>query len=822
MGAVADGGGTTRGVSGGTEMGRMPYKVPCKQQCRVPSGVLFAALLAAGVSAMGDGPRPARAAEAPHAAASTSSGALQQAGASQLQRLPPLSGGSRLWGEQASVSAPVYLTRREADAKTRFRLGSLSSVSVLPESGTLTVSINGVNIRDVPVGAAYGLRLTEFEVPAGLLREGWNAVGIAAHHRHRVDCSVDAAEELWTRVDPAETGFLFADDTAGLSDLADVAAIGPRPDGAVPIGVMLDANRRLTTQDVERLGRAVQGVALAGRFVQPLVEFEDSGDAGLDLVLGTVTDIAGRVDRATLDKITGPTIAMLPAAEHRRPTIVVTGLTDAELDAAIANLAMVSPVGSPQGLNTLAGASGHRIGAYGQSLTFSDLGIETQELMGRTLRLEFSAALPEDFLPADYDRVALDFSGGYAAGLGADAQIVVGVNGRNAGSIRLASAGGDSFRHKRHFLPLSVFRPGQNRVEMRVNAPDGRGADCDNSASAATRPRVWLSGTTKVTFPSVARVGRLPDLAFTSSGAFPFAGVDEKTTLVVPTPDRATLGAALTIVARLGLAAGKQIPFAFATSLPADAPGNVLIVSPARALDPALMRQARLDPDLVQQAWSQLADLAPAPVPVSRSALRRRAYEGDWPDACAMGRQNPPEPVPEQAKEKVADVTGAVRTDGGSGRFVRLIAAARRMIGADAGTDPQAQAASLHLLSGASLVVAQGVREGAAGSVVTIVSSPNAAMLNSSVSCLVEPSVWSRLSGELSALDATTGAIATSEPETRHYVATQDFSIHNGRLLMAGWLSLNPRIFILIAFLLALPLAATTHFLVRNVGRRNP
>jgi cellulose synthase operon protein B len=818
MGGVADGGGTTRGVSRGIEMGqvacRVAYKVPCKLQSCLPCGVLFAVLLAAGVSAIGFG--PAQAAEAPHAPASTASGA--QAGVSQLQRLPPLSGGSRLWGEQASVSAPVYLTRREADAKTRFRLGSLSSVSVLPESGTLTVSVNGVNIRDVPVGAAYGLRLSEFDIPAGLLREGWNAVGISAHHRHRVDCSVDAAEELWTRVDPAETGFLFADGTVGLSDLADVAAIGPRPDGAVPIGVVLDANRRLTTQDVERIGRAVQGVALAGRFAQPVVEFEDSGDAGLDLVLGTATDIAGRVDRATLDKITGPTIAMLPAAEHRRPRIVITGRNDVELDAAIANLAMVSPVGGPQGLNTLEGASGHRIGAYGQSLAFSDLGIETQELMGRTLRLGFSAALPEDFLPADYDRVALDFSGGYAAGLGADAQIVVEVNGHNAGSIRLASASGDSFRHKRHFLPLSVFRPGQNRVEMRVNAPDGRGADCDNSASAAARPRVWLSGTTKVTFPSVARVGRLPDLAMTSSGAFPFAGVDAKTTLVVPTPDRATLGAALTIVARLGLAAGKQIPFAFATNPPADAPGNVLIVSPARALDPALMREARLDPDLVRQAWGQLADLAPAPVPVSRSALRRRAYEGDWPDACALGRQNPPEPAPEPADEKVADVTGAVRTDGGTSHFVRLIAAARRIIGADTGTDPQA---ALHLLSGASLVVAQGVREGAGGAVVTIVASPNAAMLNSSVTCLVEPSVWSRLSGELSALDASTGAIATNGPEITHYVATQDFSIHNGRLMMAGWLSLNPRIFILIAFLLALPLAATTHFLVRNVGRRN-
>jgi hypothetical protein len=39
--------------------------------------------------------------------------------------------------------------------------------------------------------------------------------------------------------------------------------------------------------------------------------------------------------------------------------------------------------------------------------------------------------------------------------------------------------------------------------------------------------------------------------------------------------------------------------------------------------------------------------------------------------------------------------------------------------------------------------------------------------------------------------------------------------------MFAGWLSLNLRFFILIAFLLTVPLAVTTHFLVRNVGRKN-
>jgi cellulose synthase operon protein B len=95
--------------------------------------------------------------------------------ASLLRRLPPLSNGSRLSGEEASLLAPVYVTRKQADAKARFRLGTLSSVSVLPETGTLTVSLNGADIKALPVGAAYGLRITEFDIPEGLLRQGWNA-----------------------------------------------------------------------------------------------------------------------------------------------------------------------------------------------------------------------------------------------------------------------------------------------------------------------------------------------------------------------------------------------------------------------------------------------------------------------------------------------------------------------------------------------------------------------------------------------------------------------------------------------------------------------
>jgi hypothetical protein len=138
---------------------------------------------------------------------------------------------------------------------------------------------------------------------------------------------------------------------------------------------------------------------------------------------------AGTIDQATIDSVAGPTIAIVPGVRSRRPIVVVTGRSDAELDTAIAKLGVVAPVGSAPGLNALEGANGHQINAAGQSLSFSDLGIEKRELVGHTLRMGFDAGLPADFLPADYGRVSVDLAGGYVAGLGRDAQIIVEING---------------------------------------------------------------------------------------------------------------------------------------------------------------------------------------------------------------------------------------------------------------------------------------------------------------------------------------------------------------------------------------------------------
>ena len=371
----------------------------------------------------------------------------------------------------------------------RFRIGSLSSVSVLPESGTVTVAVNGVSIRDVPLGAAYGLRLTEFDIPAG-------------HAARRMEFRRDLRA-------PSPSGGLLRRSCGGAVDARrsgrdrlhlpghgrSAFPISPTSPRSVRARMVRCRSASCSTANAgwpprmcNGLAAPFRAIALAGRFAQPVVEFESSGEAGVDLVRRHDRGYRREGRSRDFDKITGPTIAMIPGVEHRRPTIVVSGHRTPNVDLAIAQLADGRSRRDAEGLKTLEGASGHHIGAYGQSLTFSDLGIETQELdrpnAAPGLSMPAFPTIPARGLrpasnstsPADMPRVS-----------GADAQISVEVNGHKEGSVRLGSARGESFRHKRHFLPLSAFRPGENRIEMRVNAPDCQGVDCDSAAGSLPR-----------------------------------------------------------------------------------------------------------------------------------------------------------------------------------------------------------------------------------------------------------------------------------------------------------------------------------------------
>ena len=391
--------------------------------------------------------------------------------------------GFRLAGEIASTEWPVFLTSAQAKQKLKFQAGYLTAVSVMPESSYLTLSINDTIVGRVNLRATHSVRAVSFDIPMGMMQAGFNSIRLSAEQRHRVDCSLQATYELWTQIDPSQTGLIIPRAAGGVTSLAELASLSPDAQGALPIRAVIAG--RTSLPNVERIIRVAQMISLVGRFEQPVVDIGPLADGqyGLNLVIGTAQEIAGLDGLPRFGATPGPRIAVLPPAPGRRTTVVVTGVTDAEVSQALAQFdANSALVGTTAGRRAAAAFPGYRMSG-GQRVPLKELGVVSEEFGGRLFRAAFNVIIPPDFYPADYAKAVLDLAGGYAPGLTTEAQMVVSINGRNAVSRKLPKSNGDVFTQAPIPLPLSALRPGLNRVEIEAQVPTESDVACDPLAS---------------------------------------------------------------------------------------------------------------------------------------------------------------------------------------------------------------------------------------------------------------------------------------------------------------------------------------------------
>ena len=521
-----------------------------------------------------------------------------------LRHLPNNIQGFRLQGETGASEWPIYLSETQTRRKLRFRVGYLSAVSIMPEASTLTISINDVTIGTTKIQALNKVQSVDFDIPAELVKPGFNAVRIAVDQRHRVDCSLAATYELWTQIDPSQTGVLMPAGDAGARDVGELAALAPDDHGTLPVRVILPG--RTSAANIERVIHAVQLIASVGHFDQPVVDVGPmaSGDYGVNLVIGLYADVAKVQDLEGLGRVEGARLALLPGTATRRATIVITGLTEDDVNRALISFGEAAPTrGSEAGLRAASAFPGLRVSG-GQSVRLRDLGMRSQEFSGRYFRTGFNIIMPADFYSADYAKVPLDLAGGYAPGLLSSAQIIVSINGRNAVSASLPRAQGDVFKENTLPLPLGYFRPGLNRIEIAAELPKADDGVCDPLAAIADKKRFLFLDTTQIRIPQLARIARVPDLAVTATGGFPFIGGVKQPKLFMPKPDRESIGAAATLAGRMAASAGRPIDFRFTMTPPAVGSGATLVVASASAIDDSIASAVGLDPVLLRKAWS--------------------------------------------------------------------------------------------------------------------------------------------------------------------------------------------------------------------------
>jgi hypothetical protein len=771
-------------------------------------------------------------------------------GEAVLRHLPNNIQGYRLHGESGASEWPIYLSETQALRKLKFRVGYLSAVSVMPEASTLTVSVNDVVIGETHISAANKAETVDFSVPPELVRPGFNAVRISVDQRHRVDCSLAATHELWTQIDPSKTGLLIPGADAGVRDIADIPALPPDAQGALPVRAVLPG--RTSAANIERMIRAVQFISTHGRFEQPAVDVGPmaSGDYGVNLVVGLYDDVAKLADLNGLGRVDGPRLALLAPTSTRRATIVVTGLTEDDVNRALTEFAHEpAPHGSPEGLRAAQSFPGYRIGG-GQTLRLRDLGLHSQEFSGRFFRAGFNIVLPADFYPADYAKVPLNLSGGYAAGLARGAQILVKINDRDAVNAPLPGDSGGLFKDKTLPLPLGFFRPGLNRIEIAAQVPTPQDEACDPAKALEAKKRFLLLDSTELRIPALARIGRAPDLAVTATGGFPFINGGKQPKMYMPSPDRDSIAAAATLAGRMAASAGRPIDFRFTTTAPPEGSGATLAIIGGRALDDDTAKKFGIDGARLRDAWKERYDASASAAEENLSDFDARArarlvLQKNLPAACHMSRRAaasasaPPEPPPVLSdaveppqerdliaawgRESDADAAwrktfaalgsvgdGLSRLTRGAWRGARQFASGREEDGA----------ARKIYRPGSSLLIAQVPLGGGTDDIWTLVTAPNSALLAESVNCLSDPRVWRQVEGRVAALDASDGHISNLAPGNLRFVGTQPLSVSNLRLIAASWLSLNSSVYVALALAAALLFGVATFAFVRSVGRR--
>ena len=763
-----------------------------------------------------------------------------------LRHLPGSQAGWRIDGEMGSLDWQIYMTVEEAAATRRFRFAYMSSASVLPDVSTVTLRINDVTVGQAAIAAPGDLKPVDFDIPPNALRRGFNAISMSVEQRHRVDCTTDATYELWTQLDPAQTGFVTTVDRS--LKVTDLAALRPRGDGTLVIRILFEG--RMRPQRIDQTILVAQAIALAGKSERLLVTFVPDPDAnfGVNLVVGAAAEVAGALGPSDArSDISGPSLVFKPGRAGVAPTLIVTGSNDDDVAKAVTQLIKTIKFDEASAASVRK-ATGHAdpleiLG--GERIRLGDIG-RLNEFSGRFFRLPIDVQMPADFLAADYGKLTFNLSGAYAAGLLGGAQVQVNLNGQDAASVPLSNPSGGIFHHNDIVVPLGGLRPGRNVIEIAAKLPNGADLSCDGASTLDNAAkRFLLLGESEIRFPRLARVGQMPELLQTTAGGYPYSVPDSHPKLYVPTPDRDSLSAAVTLAVRLSVAAGRPIPFALILSNPQGSSGHGLVVAPARSLDPGVMREIGMDPDAIRRDWEDRSAAKATPAVEAQTAsgdigrLRSNASLPPSRGAMPVSFAGSAGRSPSEIRGIVSEGAGTVPVDGWADLLARRSFLDRLLDMARNFTRPIVNATSqaidavrdvlfdrtpprrIHHGAAASLIVAQGYRNGNGADVITIVTAPEAKTLARTVEALVDPARWSDLRGRLVAMNSSAQVLETVEASHVRLIQTQPASLNNSRLILAGWLSLHPTAYVISALLMAALLAFATNSLVKNVGRKN-
>ncbi|CAN7218531.1 cellulose biosynthesis cyclic di-GMP-binding regulatory protein BcsB [Rhizobium sp. LjRoot30] len=710
----------------------------------------------------------------------------------------------QLTGEDDTAVLSFHLAATQLAAGGKLQIGYQNAVSVLPDTGVLDVTVNGKAAGAIAIRSPNGVKTETLALPADALQAGRNEVRLRARQHHRVDCSLNATYELWTKIDPAASGFLPVK-PVGFTALEDLLSVGKTAGGKTEI--------RLVADGAASVALANEGIAA----VQALALFLDREDLvvtvgkdtasgpGIDLFVGSGAEAGQTAEGKRLLSGSASGLSVQPGRVPGRAVVLLSGATAGERTASLL-AAVRGPMRAGLDGSLFAGTWGRIAAEPSKSYTLRDAGYVTAPFVGRLSRTRFELQMPADFYPAEYATIDFHLRGATAPGLALGAQLLVRVNDKVVTSLPFRNADGEQFNGKRIELPLRAFRPGVNRVEVMAEVPVAADAACAPQVAAEATPRFILLETSSLDIPALARIGHFPDLGALAGAAYPF-GDGKPFDVFIDSADPRVLGAALTTVARLGVAAARPLSAKILLSQPVEAEGrNALVISAGGPAVAAIPDKADTASDAADLMAGFAVKTPEDTDPVTTAALDATAPDAKGDDTQAL--------LDAFRNSTVAPETGGSFATQAETWTTSMFSRFRRWLRYE---DPAGAEASNE--TGALVTLSQVVSPSGLGNW-TVIRSDSLDHLALGMQTLAATSAWQRLEGGSAWVRGEDGVLVSRAATTRIITEITDLSFGNFRRLAASWFSDNFQIYIALVIVLMSGFGAWLGFAVSKKGVR--
>ncbi|WP_245986785.1 cellulose biosynthesis cyclic di-GMP-binding regulatory protein BcsB [Azospirillum thermophilum] len=760
-----------------------------------------------------------------------------------------------LHGEEEAAGLRVFVPPMGPLSSVVLTLSYENGIDILPEKGALSVYINGSPVAELPLSAFRGPVNAAITLPASLIRPGENQILFQSNAQHRAICTVRGTFDLWARVNLAASSLALSSETAlPEPDLAMVRRLLASSDRAREPLTILKAGGEI---DADQLGWGAMVAQAYGLLLGDLAprvaalplpaRTAGGGAAGADglaslalpggknVLIGTRDQLAPVLGDARTQGVTGPFLGVYPAGPAGGFVVVLSGRTATEVDQAVMRFADLGRPLPPVAATVVADPgpvqppSPREVQEEGR-YRLSDLGFATVRHSGYRYTGRFTVTLPSGFAPVGDRPILFHVNAAFEGNLGPGAVLNVRVNGRSASAMEVDKRSSGIIENGEMQLPMALFRPGPNIVEVEAELPPAGGTDC---VFAVRRPSFTLHDSSSIEIPGFARLATMPNLGTLAQTAFPYGGRAGRDAvppfdLVVVGKEPSWFAAAWTMTARLAQRSGELMRLVPYVGWDGTPDGNALIVGPVAALPQSAFASAPLPADrlaalleagsLVAQASARGEPMAPA----ERRQLVER-LRSVW-TGSAPGR-----PGAVRAMAGAATAAAPAPADGGmQGRWQRIagdkeqaasawmpdwlrrgMAMAARQINrwtvTEAPVDVMALTENAETLPEAALL--QYKSPGVEATTWTLLTASDSRAVERAMRGLGEGGLWDRLRGGGGLWSSAAPTMTTLDASRPYQVILDPFDVGNLILILAR--NLSQRIELLFALLLGTAMILT-------------